>query len=68
MGRIKTAKVKRITLEMAKAHAGAFSADFEANKAKLAELGFQGSKKLRNVVAGYLARLAKQQKIASPSV
>ena len=57
MGRIKTALVKRTTFELLKDEEIDFSPDFEKNKKLLKNL--MPSKKIRNKIAGYLARLVK---------
>jgi ribosomal protein S17E len=59
MGRIKTARVKRITRELLKAYGERFGTDFETNKAVLNEIGTLPNKKTRNVVAGYATRLKR---------
>ena len=62
MGRIKTQLVKRATQEIFAAHKehNEITTDFGKNKTALPHLVKLQSKKLRNVVAGYLTRLAKQ--------
>lgn len=62
MGRIKTQLIKRATQEVFDAHKdhNEVTTDFSKNKAQLSTLVKLHSKKLRNVVAGYLTRLAKQ--------
>ena len=59
MGRIKTALTKRITFEVYKKHKEQLKEDFQANKQIVAQLTDIPSKKLRNIVAGYLTRLVK---------
>lgn len=59
MGRIKTARVKRITRELLKAYGEKFGTEFEANKTVLNEIGTMPNKKTRNVVAGYATRLKR---------
>jgi small subunit ribosomal protein S17e len=61
MGRIKTRKVKAITQELLEEHEGSFSTDFAENKKKVAELTNTESKKLRNIIAGYVTRIAKSE-------
>ena len=39
----------------------AFSSSFEENKAKVSSLTTVESKKLRNIIAGYMTRLNKKQ-------
>ncbi len=61
MGRIKTTFIKRRTKELLNLHKEKFTTDFEQNK-KIASLYISGgSKKLRNIIAGYLTRLKKQE-------
>ena len=59
MGRIKTQQIKRVSLELMKEHAGEFKKDFNDNKKLVSEFAIIKSKKLRNVIAGYVTRLAK---------
>ncbi|HIH05190.1 TPA: 30S ribosomal protein S17e [Candidatus Woesearchaeota archaeon] len=65
MGRIKTAQVKRITKQLMAAHAAEFSTDFSKNKEIVSRHTDITSTKIRNVVAGYAARLVKQQQAQS---
>ena len=60
MGRIKTAQIKRITKQLMKEHAAEFSPDFSKNKEIVSKYTDITSSKIRNVVAGYAARLVKQ--------
>jgi small subunit ribosomal protein S17e len=61
MGRIKTSFVKRKTKELNKKYGDKFSADFVDNKKKTGEHTLLHSKKLRNIVAGYMTRLKKKE-------
>jgi small subunit ribosomal protein S17e len=61
MGRIKTGLVKRISKELIKAHGGQFSSDFTKNKDVLKQISNMPSKKIRNIVAGYVTRLNREQ-------
>ena len=61
MGRIKTQLIKRTTWELYRKHTGAFKADFEENKKILLQYADISCKKLRNSIAGYLARLVKRK-------
>ncbi len=63
MGRIKTAMVKNLTKKLYKNHKPLFKEDFNENKLVLADLIKTESKKLRNVIAGYLTRLVKQERL-----
>ena len=62
MGTIKTTLVKRTGEELYKSNPDKFSTDFDDNKKILPELATINSKKFRNVIAGYIARLAKRNK------
>jgi small subunit ribosomal protein S17e len=62
MGRIKTQQIKRITLQLMKDHAKDFKKDFNENKKLVEQFVLIKSKKLRNVVAGYVTRLVKTEK------
>ncbi len=57
MGRIKTTPVKRATIALFKEHGDIFTSDFKENKAKVSEHLQIRSKKIRNVIAGYVTRL-----------
>lgn len=59
MGRIKTRKVKAITMDLLEQNKEQFGTDFNANKLKVNELTNVSSKKLRNIIAGYATRLMK---------
>ena len=61
MGRIKTQFVKRITEELIQKHSDKFTENFEDNKKKVDELADVPSKKLRNVIAGYVTRRMKNK-------
>lgn len=61
MGRIKTAFIKRKTKELLKKHGTHFSADFSANKELTDSFVELKSKKLRNIIAGYMTRLKKKE-------
>ena len=62
MGRIKTKFIKRTTNKIFKEHKKKFTQDFEKNKKIVEELLDIPSKKLRNIIAGYVTRLMKQKK------
>jgi small subunit ribosomal protein S17e len=59
MGRIKTAMVKRATHELLKQEID-FNSEFNHNKKLLKDT--MPSKKVRNKIAGYIARLIKAKK------
>jgi len=63
MGRIKTQLVKRKTKEIMAEHEGEFTEDFEKNKELVSKFADIPSKKLRNVIAGYVTRLKKKPEI-----
>jgi len=54
MGRIKTKFVKNIGKELMEKHPESFSGSFEDNKKALAPLVSFKSRKMRNLVAGYI--------------
>ncbi len=59
MGRIKTALTKRVTNKLVKEHGEVFKKDFESNKQLVTKFADIPSKKLRNIIAGYVTRLVK---------
>lgn len=61
MGRIKTKLIKRKTRELLKAHGEHFTADFDQNKTLTGKYALIRSKKMRNVVAGYVTRLKRRE-------
>ncbi len=62
MGRIKTMLIKRTVNSLLAKHPDKFKDNFEENKKLAEEVAEIHSKKLRNVIAGYLTRLVKKQK------
>jgi len=62
MGRIKTAQIKRYAKEALSKYEKDFNTDFEHNKQVLNKVSEVHSKKIRNTVAGYIARLVKNDK------
>jgi len=58
MGKILTSGLKNKALEVYKLYPDKFSTDFDHNKQVLNELEIPFSKKVRNVIAGYLCRVA----------
>ena len=64
MGRIKTTQIKRTGNDVVAMYGEKFTADYEANKHMVSLLVDMQSKKLRNIVAGYVTRemRKKQQK------
>jgi small subunit ribosomal protein S17e len=64
MGRIKTRLVKSIALKLVKEHGNEFTPEFENNKELVEKYTTVSSAKMRNLIAGYIARLVKQKTIA----
>ncbi|OGM01560.1 30S ribosomal protein S17e, partial [Candidatus Woesearchaeota archaeon RBG_13_36_6] len=58
-GRIKTTLIKRITNKLVREHKDEFKKDFESNKQLVTKFVDIPSKKIRNVIAGYVTRLVK---------
>ena len=63
MGRIKTLLVKRLAKRLIKVHGQEFTSAFEKNKELVEKYTNVVSTKMRNVIAGYTARLVKQRTI-----
>ncbi|MEM4260185.1 MAG: 30S ribosomal protein S17e [Candidatus Woesearchaeota archaeon] len=61
MGRIKTKLIKRVTLKVFSKHANELSKEFDNNKEILTKFVELPSKKMKNVIAGYLTRLRKAE-------
>lgn len=61
MGRIKTQFIKRTSQELVRKHETLFGSEFEANKRTVASLTDVQSKKVRNIIAGYITRLVKNK-------
>jgi len=61
MGRIKTTLIKRKTKEIMSKHGTQITTDFNKNKEVTNRLTTVSSKKLRNVISGYLTRLKKKE-------
>ena len=62
MGRIKTARIKRVTLELFTTRWYSFKDNFEENKALVDKFAKVKSKKLRNIIAGYITRLKNSKR------
>jgi len=62
MGRIKTKLVKRTAIKLFDIYKDKFKPDFEENKKVVQEVAEFHSKKLRNVVTGYITKLVKQNR------
>jgi len=61
MGRIKTTLIKRTGNKLYALHKDKFSKDFDTNKKAIPDVAEVYSKKLRNVLAGYITRLVKKE-------
>jgi small subunit ribosomal protein S17e len=61
LGRIKTIPIKRTTRALMESKGPEFNSDFVHNKQIVAGMLEGGSKKMRNVIAGYATRLAQQR-------
>ncbi len=61
MGRIKTSFVKHLGKELFEQHAEKFTTDYSKNKEIIKQLAYIKSKKLRNVIVGYITSLKKQR-------
>lgn len=61
MGRIKTTFIKRKTKELFKMHGDQFTTDFASNKGIAGKTVKVESKKLRNIIAGYMTRLKRKE-------
>ncbi|MFC1696939.1 30S ribosomal protein S17e [Nanoarchaeota archaeon] len=60
MGRIKTKLMKRTSRELMSKYEDKFTTDFAENKVAVDKVAQIKSKKLRNIIAGYLTRLKKR--------
>jgi len=58
MGRIRTTLIKRVARKLLAEHGEEFTTDFEKNK-EVVDRYLKLSKKMRNVVAGYIVKLKK---------
>ncbi len=61
MGRIKTQLIKRTARKLFAKHNAEVKVSFDENKAVVTNFLQNPNKKMRNIIAGYLARLAKQK-------
>ena len=61
MGRIKTRTIKAASRDLYEKHGEELTTDFQKNKKVVDERLNTSSKKLRNIVAGYTARLKKSE-------
>jgi len=61
MGRIKTKLIKSFTFILWEKHKDQFTTDYGQNKELLKQKMETDSKKLRNIIAGYVTRLKKAE-------
>ena len=61
MGRIKTTAVKRVSEDLVSEHFDKFSEKYQENKKVVEKLADIPSKKLRNIITGYVTRLVKSK-------
>lgn len=59
MGRIRTSAVKRAAEKLMSSFPNQFSKKFGENKKKVKQLSEGGTKKLRNMIAGYITKREK---------
>jgi small subunit ribosomal protein S17e len=64
MGRIKTIPIKSLGDRLLEEHADKFTTDFETNKKVIDSLKDMNSKKMRNVLAGYITKEVQKMKKA----
>jgi len=57
LGKVRTETVKRAARELIERFPGKFTSEYEANKTAVNEVLTAPSKKLRNLIAGYVTRL-----------
>ena len=62
MGRIKTKLIKRVSLQVFRDHEKELKKDFNENKKLIDKIANVPSKKVRNIISGYVTRLAKEKK------
>ena len=63
MGRIKTTLIKRTGKKLMAMHKDTFKKEFSENKKIVSKLVDVPSKKMRNILAGYMSRLSKKKRI-----
>ena len=67
MGRVKSTAIKNLARDVLEEHGNRFSTDFEKNKKTIAEIRNIDSKKVRNVVAGYITKEMKRAECGAKS-
>ncbi|MBI2673178.1 30S ribosomal protein S17e [Candidatus Woesearchaeota archaeon] len=60
MGRVKTMMIKRSANKLLKEYKSSFNSDFNYNKNQVVKFADIRSKKIKNVLAGYITRLIKR--------
>lgn len=66
MGRIKTIPIKTLGDRLIEEHSDKFTTDFEKNKKVLESLKDIKSKKIRNILAGYITKEMKKMGKGGP--
>ena len=61
MGRIRTTFVKTTGLKIYQKHKDKFTDDFQKNKKVVEDVSIMNSKKLKNVISGYITKLFKKE-------
>ncbi|MBS3102104.1 30S ribosomal protein S17e [Candidatus Woesearchaeota archaeon] len=61
MGRVKTQLAKRVSRQLVKQHRSEFKDNFNDNKALISQFTNVKSKKIRNVIAGYVTRIVNSK-------
>jgi small subunit ribosomal protein S17e len=67
MGRIKSTAVKNLAKEIISVHRNKLTTDFDKNKKIVSGLRDIESKKIRNIVAGYITKEMEKEKAAKES-
>jgi len=63
MGRIKTSFIKHIARELFEKNPNSFSTSFEDNKKVVEQQADIKSKRIRNIVSGYITTLKKKEEL-----
>lgn len=66
MGRVKTQLAKRTTYQLMDSHGKEFTKNFEDNKKIVKTVMKTPSKKLRNIITGYITRLVSKGHTSAP--
>lgn len=66
MGRVKNVAIKTLGDDLIEAHGARFTTDFDSNKKVLEEVKKIESKRIRNILAGYISK--KMQKIQKSGI